>query len=95
MNKEDLEAFSGSVIDKGSQLLFTADLEKAKLDDAYKITNEIDMTKSISEIITICKETKNKNFEWFSRLLESHFLGFIAHATYKISSGKIAELIKR
>jgi transposase len=114
LKKKNIEASSGRIIHKGSQLfktdditrktgyeskydelikenklLFTEDLVKEKLHDAYKMTNEIEMTKSISEIITICKETKNKNFEWFGRLLENHFEGIIAHATYKISSGKI------
>ena len=33
--------------------------------------------------------TNNKHLLWFCKLLNTHFEDIIAHATYKISSGKI------
>jgi transposase len=74
---------------KQNKLLFTIDLIKEKVSHAYKITNEIEMAEEISSIIKICNETKNKHLMWFGRLLDKHFEGIIAHATYRISSGKI------
>ena len=69
--------------------LFTVYLIKEKISHAYKITNEIEMAEEISSVIKICNETKNKHLMWFGRLLDKHFEGIIAHATYRISSGKI------
>ena len=46
------------------------------------------MAEEICSIIKICNETKNKHLMWFGRLLDKHFEGVIAHATYRISSGK-------
>jgi len=53
------------------------------------MTGEAKMADAIIDIIDICKATGNKHLLWFGRLLDSHFEGIIAHATYKISSGKI------
>ena len=47
------------------------------------------MAKDISEIMDICEATENSHLLWFRRLLDSHFKGIIAHATFKVSSGKI------
>ena len=47
------------------------------------------MTRDISEIMSLCKDSGNKHFKWFGRLLDRHFKGIVAHATYKISNGKI------
>ncbi len=51
------------------------------------------MAEEISSIIKICNEIKNKNknkhLMWLGRLLDKHFEGVIAHATYRISSEKI------
>ena len=47
------------------------------------------MAEAISDIMDICESTGNKHLHWFYKLLDSHFEGIIAHATYKISSGKI------
>lgn len=74
---------------KENKLLFTADVIKEKLTYAYSITDEIEMTKDITEIIDTCKETNNEHFIWFANLLENHFEGIIAHATYRVSSGKV------
>jgi len=53
------------------------------------MTDEAKMANEISEIMDICSSTKNKHFLWFKRLLDNHFEGIIAHATYNISAGKI------
>ena len=74
---------------KENELLFTLDLIKEKLNEAYKQTQEPVMADMIMEIIDICRATKNKHLCWFARLLDTHFEGIIAHATYRISSGKI------
>ena len=74
---------------KENKLLFTLDLIKEKLSDAYRMTDEVKMADAIGDIIDICKATGNKHLLWFGGLLNSHFEGIIAHATYKISSGKI------
>ena len=47
------------------------------------------MAACISEIMELCEETGNRHFLWFSRLLDRHFDGIIAHATYFLTSGKI------
>lgn len=74
---------------KENELLFTIDLVKEKLKIAYTRTDEAVMASDITEIIDLCNSTKNKHFKWFARLLDEHFEGIIAHATYNISSGKI------
>ncbi len=74
---------------KQNQLFFTLDIIKDKLTSAYKQTDETAMAKEISEIMDICAVTKNKHLLWFRRLLDGHFEGIIAHATYHISAGKI------
>ena len=72
-----------------NKLLFTLDLIKEKLTDAYKMTDEAKMAEKISDIMDICEATGNKHFLWFRKILDEHFEGIIAHATYRISSGKI------
>ena len=47
------------------------------------------MADSICEIMELCHETGNSHFLWFERLLDRHFEGIIAHATYKISTSKL------
>ena len=37
----------------------------------------------------ICTVTKNKHLLWFRRILDAHFEGIIAHATFNISAGRI------
>ena len=72
-----------------NHLLFTIDLVKEQLRAAYDATSESVMAENISNIIDTCKATENIHFLWFARLLEKHFTGIIAHATFRISSGKI------
>lgn len=72
-----------------NKLLFTCELVLEKLTEAYKLTDEWEMANEIAEIMDICQDTKNKHLIWFSKLLDNHFDGIIAHATYRISSGKV------
>ena len=72
-----------------NRLLFVADLIKEKLNRAYQMDDPGQMGTAIGEIVFFCYETKNKHFEWFGRLLWKHHDGIVAHAKYKISSGKI------
>ena len=74
---------------QSNKLLFTADLVKEMLEQAYKETSEIRMAQCITDMIDICNATGNKHFEWFARLLDSHYEGIIAHASVPISSGRI------
>ena len=72
-----------------NQLLFTVDLVKEMLEDAYKQTVDTDMANKIDQIIETCRATKNRHFQWFAKLLEDHYEGVIAHASLQITSGKI------
>lgn len=72
-----------------NKLLFTLDLMKEKLTDAYAERNEPRMAEKITDIIDLCEATDCKPLRWFGRLLTNHFEGIIAHATYPISSGKV------
>ena len=72
-----------------NKLLFTLDLIKEKLSMAYAMTDEAKMAEAIIDIMDICQATGNSHLLWFGKLLDTHFEGIIAHATYKISAGKI------
>lgn len=72
-----------------NKLLFTLDLIKEKLSVAYTQTNEARMAEIIIDIMDICEATGNEHMLWFRQLLDTHFEGIIAHATYKLSAGKI------
>ena len=67
----------------------TADIVKEKLTYAYSLDDKGRMADEITEIINICRETGNRHFRWFANLLENHFEGIIAHATYQLSSSKV------
>ena len=70
-------------------LLFTVDLIKEMLSDAYKSSDALAMAEKILDIMDLCESSSNKHLLWFRRLLDTHFEGIIAHATYQISNGKI------
>ena len=72
-----------------NKLLFTLDLIKEKLSVAYAQTDEACMAEIIIDIMDICEATGNEHMLWFRKLLDTHFEGIIAHATYKLSAGKI------
>lgn len=62
---------------------------KEKLSHAYTMDDECRIANEMTEIIDICNDSGNRHFIWFARLLENHFEGIIAHATYRISSGEV------
>ena len=62
---------------------------KEKLAEAYRMTDEARMAEKIIDIMDICEATGNSHLLWFRKLLDEHFSGIIAHATYRISAGKI------
>ena len=72
-----------------NKLLFTLDLIKEKLTLAYSRDDEPKMAEEIIDIMDTCKASGNEHLLWFGRLLDTHFEGIIAHATYDISAGKI------
>ncbi|MBW8384059.1 MAG: ISL3 family transposase [Youngiibacter sp.] len=74
---------------KENKLLFTLDIIKEMLSEAYRATCEPDMAMQIIEIMEICYASENKHLLWFGRLMDRHFEGIIAYATYRISNGQI------
>ena len=72
-----------------NKLLFTLDIIKEKLTLAYSRKDECLMAEDIISIMDMCKATGNTHLLWFERLLDNHFEGIIAHATYNISASKI------
>lgn len=72
---------------KANELLFTCDLIKEKLKDAYNCSYPPAMGRYIRSIIWLCNDSDNTHLKWFGRLLENHFDGVIAHATYHLSNG--------
>ena len=72
-----------------NSLLLTMDLVKEMVNNAYQARTERGMKIFINRAIRTCRDTRNKYFEWFANLLESHMDGIIAHATVALSSGKV------
>ena len=72
-----------------NELFLACDLIKGKLLCAYDLTDVNKMTAAMNEIIQLCRDTNNKHFEKFAKLIETHLDGIVAHAKYRISSGKI------
>ena len=87
--KEGYEAKYDELL-RENKLLFTVDLIKEKLSESYCAEEETVMAECIIDIMDVCKATGNSHLEWFRRLLDKHFEGIIAHATYRnLSTGKI------
>ena len=74
---------------KENRLLFTADLVKEQLDEAYKTTDPKKMSKLIGHIIGVCYATGNKHFKWFGNMLKNHLHGILTHAELQLSSAKV------
>lgn len=72
-----------------NKLLFTLDLIKEMLSEAYQASSEPEMASLITEIMDVCYASGNKHLQWFGRLTDRHFEGIIAFATYRISNGQI------
>ena len=74
---------------KENSLLMTVEIVRDMLSEAYASRDEAEMADMVSRIVGVCHASGNKHFKWFARLLESHFDGVIAHATFAISTGMI------
>lgn len=74
---------------QNNQLLFTLDLIKAMISEADKAASEPEMASLVSEIMEVCYASGNDPLRWFGRLMDRHFEGIIAFATYRISNGQI------
>ena len=72
---------------KDNALLFTCDIIKEKLKAAYNCNYPPAMGRYIRAIIRLCNDSGNKHLMWFGRLLENHFDGVIAFATFHLSNG--------
>ena len=78
-----------------NELLFTTDLIKEMLQEAFACRDERRMMAYINRIMDLClrrpkgSEERNPRLMWFRKLLFTHLDGIIAHATYHISAGKI------
>ncbi len=70
-------------------LLFTCDLIKQAIQEAYATVNQATMIEKFTDIIDWCRATKNVHFLWFVRLIENHFDGIVGYGDHQISSGKI------
>ena len=56
---------------------------------AYKQRVVAAMAEEISDSMDICDVTQNMHLLCFRRILDEHFEGIIAHATFNISAGRI------
>ena len=93
-NKEEVIQKGGNVkryleIISRNELLLIAELVKEKLKYAFEADTILKMKRRINSIIQLCKETDNKHFLWFAKLLEQHYQGIINHAKHHISTGKV------
>lgn len=78
-----------------NELLFTADLIREKLSDAYRMTDEARMAAAMDEIIGMCRAAGNSHLSRFASMLESHMDGIVTHARYAISTGRIEGINQR
>lgn len=72
-----------------NELLAACDIVKEMLAKAYAYRQPKRMRRMMEEVVAVCRETGNKRFEWFARLVEGHMDGIVAHARHQISSGKV------
>ncbi len=74
-----------------NKLLFTLELIKENLCEAYKMIDAPSMAGANTENMDMCMATGNMHLLWSKRLRDNHFEWIIAPATYAISAGKIEE----
>ena len=79
--KEGYEAKYDELL-RENELLFTVDLVKEKLSEAYHAEDEIVMVGCIIDIMDMCEATGNRRLGWFKNMLDKHFEGIIAHGGY-------------
>ncbi|RRF98664.1 MAG: hypothetical protein DUD39_08495 [Coriobacteriaceae bacterium] len=72
-----------------SELLSACDIVDEMLAQAYSCTDADAIRAAIERIVEVCRGTKDRHFEWFARLVESHMEGIVAHARHRISSGRV------
>ena len=75
-----------------NRLFLTADLVKEALREAYACRNESDMIACLNTVLDLCRETKNRRFLWFYRLIQTHFDGIVAHGKFHIANGRMEGL---
>ena len=85
---DDFERRYDDIINS-NKLLFTCDLIKQAMQEAYASANQATMIEKFTDIIDWCRGTKNEHFLWFARLIENHFDGIVGYGLCPISSGKI------
>ena len=66
-------------------LFLKIDFIKEHLYAAYKGTDNFSMSEHIDAVIDICEKSGEKHFEWFGRLLTSHYKGITSYARHHIS----------
>lgn len=72
-----------------NELLAACDIVKEMVSKAYSYRQEKRMRDMMGEVVSVCRGTGDRHFEWFARLVESHMDGIVAHARHQISSGKV------
>ena len=72
-----------------NELLAACDIVKELLSKAYGYRQEKRMRDAMEQVVSVCRGTGNRHFEWFARLVENHMDGIVAHARHQISSGKV------
>lgn len=93
-NKPEVRALGGmenkyqSLINENT-LLFTVDLVKEQLNEAFSKKTVTEMRSEMKNVIKICREANNKHFTWFANLIENHIDGIVWYARYHISTSKL------
>ena len=64
---DDFERRYDDIINS-NKLLFTCDLIKQAMQEAYASANQATMIEKFTDIIDSCRGTKNEHFLWFARL---------------------------
>lgn len=72
-----------------NELFLVADMVKDALELAYSMSDGAEMGALVDDVCWLCRETGDRHFEWFARLLEGHAAGIVAHARFPISSGRV------
>lgn len=82
--KGNVEEYYQKLI-KENDLFLKIDFIKEHLYAAYKGTDNFSMSEHIDAVIDICEKSGEKHFEWFGRLLTSHYKGITSYARHHIS----------
>jgi transposase len=85
---DDYEERYDAII-KSNRLLFTCDLIKEAMQEAYASQSSATMIEKFTDIIDWCRASGDGHMAWFARLIENHFDGIVAYGDFQISSGRI------